>query len=235
MNPDSTTIYYGVGIYSVAEAARLTGVSAARVRRWIRGYTFRSGEEPRTSLPVWKGGLPVLEGRFALNFLDLLEVRFIDAFLRHGVSWPTLRAAECHARQLLNTDHPFATNRFRTDGRKIFATLAEASGEKTLMELASSQFALRDIVAPYLVGLEFSGDEAIRWWPLGKAKRIVLDPGRSFGQPIVNREGVPTAVLAEAYEVEQSDERVARWYDVEVRSVQDAVAFEAHLAGRQAA
>jgi uncharacterized protein (DUF433 family) len=49
---------------------------------------------------------------------------------------------------------------------------------------------------------------------------------RSFGQPIVSREGVPTSILAQAFEIEQSVEVVADWYEVDPVSVQDAIAFE---------
>jgi hypothetical protein len=42
--------------------------------------------------------------------------------------------------------------------------------------------------------------------------------------------GVPTAVLARAFKREHSAEIVAKWYEVEVRSVKDAVEFEQKLA-----
>jgi uncharacterized protein (DUF433 family) len=51
-------------------------------------------------------------------------------------------------------------------------------------------------------------DELLRWFPLGKNRRVVVDPGRSFGRPI-SLEGVPTAVLASALKAEKSAEDVA--------------------------
>ena len=33
-------LYIGHGVYSVAEAARLTGVPASTIRRWTRGYSY---------------------------------------------------------------------------------------------------------------------------------------------------------------------------------------------------
>jgi len=70
---------------------------------------------------------------------------------------------------------------------------------------------------------------AARWFP-STNRRIVIDPARSFGQPVVEKEGVPTSVLARSYKAEQSLKRVARWYDVDVRSVRAAVEFERRLA-----
>jgi hypothetical protein len=34
--------YFNTGIYTVRDAARLTDVSTGRIRRWLRGYRYRS-------------------------------------------------------------------------------------------------------------------------------------------------------------------------------------------------
>jgi uncharacterized protein (DUF433 family) len=225
----ANTNFYGVGIYSVPEAARLTGVSASRIRRWMKGYSFKSAGRTRQSPPVWAGQLPVIEGELALGFLDLIEVRFVEAFLKRGVRWSTLRKAEARGRELFDTTHPFATKNFRTDGRGIFAELG-GRRDPALIELASSQLAFSQVIAPSLAGVDFERDEAVRWWPLGAGKRVVIDPARSFGQPIVAAEGVPTAVLARAVEAEGDEQFVARTYRVSPRSVRHAVEFEKKLA-----
>jgi uncharacterized protein (DUF433 family) len=75
----------------------------------------------------------------------------------------------------------------------------------------------------------------VRWWPLGRDHRVVLDPERSFGRPIITPESVPTAILARAFQAEGSIDSVARWYEVDPRSVLDAVEFEKKLAGQQIA
>ena len=108
--------FIGHGIYSVADAARLTKVSRGRISRWLRGYTFRSGEESKASGPVWRSDLPPVEGQLALSFLDLIEVRFVDAFRSKGVPWKTIRSAAQNAMDFFGHDHPFSNERFRTDG-----------------------------------------------------------------------------------------------------------------------
>jgi uncharacterized protein (DUF433 family) len=221
--------FYGVGIYSVGEASRLTGVSGPRIRRWVKGYTFKSGERVLQSPPVWISQLTPLDGEIALGFLDLIEVRFVDAFLKRGVKWTTVRKAEARARELFDTTHPFATKNFRTDGRGIFAELGSHK-DKAIIELASSQLSFSQLVSPFLVGIDFEKDSAVRWWPLGSAKRVVIDPSRSFGQPIVAKEGVPTSVLARAFEIEGEEGIVARAYQVSRISVRHAVEFEKKLA-----
>ena len=59
---------------------------------------------------------------------------------------------------------------------------------------------------------------------------MVLDPNRGFGQPIISEFGVPTAILANAYNIEKSYEKVANWYEVNRRAVREAVVFERNLA-----
>lgn len=230
---DATDSLVGVGLYTIPEAARLARIPAARLRRWVRGYSYRVGDETHHSGPVWRPQLPAIDQSIALGFLDLIEARFVNAFLAYGVSLPAVRLASERARELFNKDHPFATRRFRTDGRGIFAeiTATDAKGEPKLLDLIRSQFAFHTVVSPSLyAGLDFSDDDRVlRWYPVRRSKMVVLDPQRAFGRPILRREGVPTEVLTNAARVERSLERAARWYDVPVSAVRAAVAFEGTL------
>lgn len=222
----------GVGIYTVPEAARITKVRPARIRRWLRGYEFRSPGGTRTSPAVWEPELPEVEGSLALGFRDLIEVRFVDAFRSHGVSWKTLRLAAERASEILQDTHPFSTKRFKTDGRRIFAELVSETGEELLLDLVKSQYGFRQVIGPHLYeGLEFDDSRgAVRWYPLPGSRRVVIDPAISFGQPVVHPESVPTAILAKAAQVEPSIDRVARWYEVDPQAVRDAVDYEEQLA-----
>jgi uncharacterized protein (DUF433 family) len=168
----------------------------------------------------------------ALNFLDLQEIRFVDAFLRAGVKWKTLRIAHERVEGALGL-HPFSRGNFVTDGTRIFQDLVRSvrRSDGAFVDIVSSQASFRSVVGPYIVDLEFAQDgQATEWWPLGKDRLVVLNPQRSFGQPIVAPEGVPTNILARAYRAEQSYARVSRWYDVSDRAVRDAVEYEKTLA-----
>jgi uncharacterized protein (DUF433 family) len=232
---DSSLI--GIGLYTVPEASRLIGIPQARLRRWLRGYTYAIGEGQAVSQPVWQRQLPEIDGTLGLGFLDLMEARFIDAFRKADVPWRVIRLCAERARELYRTDHPFSTQRFRTDGRTIFAETIDQAGEPQLLDLVRSQLAFARVIGPSLyAGIEFSDrDVPLRWWPLGQKTSVVIDPARSFGQPIVSSGGVPTAVLADAVSAEGSIAKVARLYQVSPQSVRAAVRFEQQLAGRLAA
>jgi uncharacterized protein (DUF433 family) len=224
--------FLGVGIYSISDAARLTRVPPQRLRRWVKGYSFRNPDgNTSQSPPVVNRQLPVIDGAVALGFLDLVEVRVVDAMLTLGISWRTIRSAHCNAARTFQTSHPFATMRFRTDGGSVFADLAADSDEDALLDIAESQFAFRRFLNPYLENIEFDKRAvAMRWRPMGSKRSIVLDPQRSFGQPIVDLEGVPTSVIAQAYRAEGSERAVANWYGIKIKSVRDALAFEKLIA-----
>lgn len=223
--------YIGVGLYTVPQASSLSHVSTGRIRRWLKGYTFRTKSGAHTSPPVVVSTLPPLDDVVTLTFLDLQEIRFVDAFLEAGVLWKTLRRAHEKTQAALGL-YPFSRGRFVTDGQSILEDLArgEARSDAAFLDIISGQTQFKRIVRSYIKTLKFSDDQAAEWWPLGKSKRVVLNPERCFGQPIVPREGVPTAILARAYKAEQSFLHVARWFSVNERAVRDAIEFEASLA-----
>lgn len=217
-----------IGVYSVPEASRLTDVAPGRVRGWLQGYAQKDG---RRTPPKLEGQLPVMDGKVALGFLDLMEVRFISHFLKAGVQWKTLRVAAHRARSELHLDHPFAA-RFTTDGRAIFFETVTETGDPRLRDLVDNQFAMFSILEPLLQeGIEFDSRGYARLWrPSKDEPGVVLDPKRSFGRPIIDVASVPTRALFEAFRVEGNAERVAHWYKVDPNYVHEAVAFELRIA-----
>ena len=221
--------FLNTGLYTVPEAARLTRVSTGKIRRWIKGYDFRSGASVRHSDAVWQGEIKPLDNKVSLSFRDLLELRFVDAFIRAGVSWRTMRRAHTKAQNELQSTHPFCSNRIFTDGRSILLRQGEEDSDQTLIDLSTDQSEFSRIVEPFRKELEFSGNDII-WWPLGKERQIVLDPKRNFGQPSAARSGVPTSVLARSVKTNRSVETVSHWFEVSEGEVRDAVEFETRLA-----
>ena len=97
-------LYIGHGVYSVAEAAWLTGVPASTIRRWTRGYSYtRNGF--RYELPPVFASTEAEDGPI-LRFVDLIEVRALRGFREKGVPWSILRIASHKS----SSDHgPFAS------------------------------------------------------------------------------------------------------------------------------
>jgi len=212
----------------VREAYRLTGVPTRSIRRWTSGYHFEGRGERKWSEPVVRNDLRRAFGGILLDFADLLEVRFVGAFRRYGVSWKAIRIASEGAREILNVDHPFSSRKFSTDGRTILAEIVTADGDEMLLDLVKKQYEFQRMVNMYKRGeIEFDALGAPqRWFPVEGSTRIVVDPQRSFGAPIVAREGIPTKILAHSAIAENSIEATAAVFEVDPISVAEAVEFE---------
>jgi uncharacterized protein (DUF433 family) len=226
MMPAANFRLIGSGVYSLPEAERLTHIPRKRIRRWMEGYQFVSSGKRHYSPPVIDPAIGRDVGELALTFQDLVEVRFLEAFLRKGVKWKEMRLAAVRAKELLNKTHPFSSRIFKTDGRYILAEIA-GGHSVALLNLSRNQMEFHAVVSPMLHGLEFNEfDEAERWFPMSKRKSVVIDPARSFGAPIVIEGGVPTRILAASARAERSQRVTSRIYDVPLRAVRNAVYYE---------
>lgn len=220
---------FGLGSYSAAEAGRLLRTSPRNIRRWMTGYSFKAGERTIAVPPLWQPQIPVDEGEVEIGFRDLIELRFVVSFVAAGVGLKAVRNCLAYAREMVGEERPFATRRFRTDGRTIFLDSQREAGGDELLDLKSRQYVLKQIIDRSFKDLDFDADAVVRWRPFHGKESIVIDPGRSFGQPIVTQFGVPTAVLADAVQSEGSAERVAALYEVPASLVREAVKFEEML------
>ncbi|KQR79741.1 hypothetical protein ASG35_07665 [Burkholderia sp. Leaf177] len=223
----------GLGLYTFHEASRLTKIPVRDLRRWLDGYSYRDkAQETLISVaPLWETELASdeIDG---ISFHDLLEIRFVQAFRKHGVSLQTIRLASRMARELLATPYPFTARRFQTDGRTIFASAMEETGETELLDLVRRQYAFRKVIEPSLYhGIEFDQDQlAMRWYPAHRSKAVMLDPGVAFGKPVVTEGAVRTDILYDAVLAEGNKNLVARLYEVPVSAVDAAIIFEESLA-----
>lgn len=221
----------GVGLYAVPDAARLLQMPAVNVRRWLGGYWYSRRGERHDVPPLWSPELPNFDGNIEISFRDLIELRFVNAFVKAGLGLKTIRHCLDFARDVVDNDRPFSTSRFRTDGRTIFleSIEREADSDAKLLDLKRHQYAFSKVLERSFKDLDLEGNEVTRWRPYKGRDTVVIDPQRAFGQPIAADFGVPTIALAEAVEAEGSAERVAAMYEVSIEAVRDAVKFEQEL------
>lgn len=221
----------GKGIYSFAEAHRITKIPIGRISRWTKGYDFKYKGEKRHSPPIIGTIHDDLQEPI-LEFLDLIEIRFLNAFRTYGVSWNAIRIAAQRAKELVQRSHPFSTKIFKTDGKRIFADFVHETGDKLLLDLIKNQYEFKKVISPYLYGgIEFNDfKEPMRWYPLSRKKSIVIDPYRNFGAPSTTLSAVPTHILKQAFDSTKSYKSVSQWYEVDEYEVRDAVEFENSIA-----
>jgi uncharacterized protein (DUF433 family) len=217
LNVASDHNVFGIGAYTVPEAARLLRLPAGNIRRWVGGYAYRNVNRGRMSQPaLWRLQHPKYDNHLELGFRDLIELKFVREFLKVGLSIKTIRFCLEEALRVINDSHPFTTRRFKSDGKTIFFEQFKDTGETQLLNLKSKQYTLGKIIVT-------------SWRPFKGKESIVIDPNRSFGQPIASLSGIPTVVLAEAVKAEGSIASVAKLYEVDTQAIRDAVSFEKTL------
>jgi uncharacterized protein (DUF433 family) len=221
--------FLGIGLYSAADASRLLKVPLRNIRRWLGGHTYRRGDSLHSVPPLWEPALPRFDDHLELDFRDLIELRFVRSFVATGVGLKAVRNCLDYAREVVGSDRPFSTSRFRTDGRTIFLESLGRAVEPQLLDLKKHQYAFKRVIENSFKDLDVEDGTVTRWRPFHGRRSIVIDPDRSFGQPITSDYGVPTEALADAVEAEGSIDRVARQFDVSPVAVRDAVRFEREL------
>jgi hypothetical protein len=228
---DADIIALDVGYYTVPEAARLLRARAKNIARWLGGYSYRNREGVAIEAPpLWRPQLPRLGPQLELGFRDLIELRFVIAFVEQGVSLNVIRRCLENARRIVDEERPFATRKFRTDGRTIFLeSLAQEGAENVgVVDLKTNQLAFKAVIEQSFKDLDWDGDIVARWRPHRGRASIVVDPKRAFGAPVVAEYGIPTSALAAAADA-NGVEGAARLFETTVALVREAGAFETSL------
>lgn len=231
----------GVGLYTIPEASRLTKVSTGKVRRWLYGHTRTKNGQIIKDEPLWYSQIDIADEK-NISFRDLMEVKVLNKFHKAGVSIQYLRKIAKMAKNELNVAYPFSSKKFETDGKKLYDMWQEdddLAKEMNATEPLSKQNNFIEIIEQSFIDIEFKDYDPILWWPAWPDKYIIVDPRRSFGQPVDNKSGVPTAILYEAVGAnkshdEEADEiafkEVARDFNVAFESVKQSYDFECGLA-----
>lgn len=220
----------GIGVYTVSEAARLSAVPPTRIRRWLTGRSRVYQGQNVFDPPLWRSAVDLADGSLHLSFRDLIELRMVDRFRAHRLSMPYLRKVVSAAQMLIGDTHPFSTSYFKTDGRRLYLEVIRKTKEPELIEVLSGQHAFHSIISVGLKDVEFSGGIASLWTPESGRGDVVVDPERSFGQPVLAVSGVPTSTISMLSEAGLSVRDISRNFEITQREVRSALSFEERLA-----
>jgi len=218
--------YLDKGVYSIPEIAKLAQADTGLIRRWLSGYSYQNKGESGFRSGLFESEFGKVNGNLIFSFHDLIEVLFVVSFRKAGVKLPVIRQAFILAQEQFHSKYPFSNLRFKTDGRHIFEEALQ-EGKSAMTNLNTKQMVFSKIIEQTLFkSLEFDNNEASVWYPLYPSRKVVVDPERSFGRPILAKSGVPVDILHAAYQADRSYKFVATDYDVSVEDVKVAVKFE---------
>lgn len=214
-----------IGLYTLQQAARLSGAKASEVNRWLFGYKSNNG---KSFLPLWQTQIKDIDQKI-IGFRDLLELRIVSAFIRKGVPLQVIRSSLENAQEMFGTDYPLTSLRFLTDGKRIYHEALKK--DSALTDLAKRQLVFSSVIRPSLYdGIEFTASgKATRWYPL-RGKAVVVDPELSFGRPSLTNYGIPTEIIAQALKAERGDiKAVSSQFAIPPSEVKAAAKFESQL------
>lgn len=219
--------YIGKGVYTLSDVYYMTNISKFKLLRWTNGYTYKKDDKNHFISPIFGSDYKFEEANTFFSFLDLVELLFIDSFEKHGLSLQSIRRAAESASKIFETTHPFAKKAFYTDGKTILARIAEENNDPDLLDLLKKQYQMEPIIAPSLYEcLDFDKVEiAEKWWPLGKKNRIVIDPKRNFGKPIIDDVNIRVDTIIDLINRKKSISDISEWYEIDEKTINSAIDY----------
>ena len=202
--------------YTVAEAARY-----AQAKPQTVGYWFRGSETSGPALPRRKAGE-------RLNYFEAVEVAFVAAFRGYGVKLRSLREARGYFERLLQTEYPFATEQFHTEGTRILLEWGDLQGLSEFSEVVigneQGQLAWAGLLGEKFETFDYEENWALRWHVAGRSSPVQIDPRVSFGSPCVR--GIQTWAMRGRKEAGESVEEISEDFGLDACEVVAGLEFE---------
>lgn len=204
--------------YKIREVARYAHLSSQTVAKWHGA----PGNNRKATLSLKEKGA-------ALSYLQLIEVAVVASFRKSGVRLKKIQAAREYLSKQLEAEFPFASYRFKTDGKELWMDYAQFeanAGDKTLLAASNGgQLAWGDIIGRLQeFDYENDGGLAIRWHVAGRDENVIIDPKLQFGAPSV--EGVATWAFKGRWDAGEEVDDIADDFGVSNSDVLAALRFE---------
>jgi uncharacterized protein (DUF433 family) len=124
-----------------------------------------------------------------------------------------------------DTDRPFVSDELETDGVGIYFDDELIAGQIESADRHGQQ-TMRLPIKDRLERVTYKNGIAARWRPF---RHVVLDPHVQFGEPVIARTRVPTAAVAGVAR-RAGEQAAARRFELGMKAVRDALAFEDAIA-----
>lgn len=209
--------------YGMEQVDRILRLPLGTARRWIDGYTRDRKLYPPVVRVEPTGDDVVTWGEFT-------EARLLSEFRDAGVPMVRMRPAVQRLRELFDQQYPLARARPWLDnkGRELVLTMQKEVGLHPALQFVvvrNDQLVWTDALSNFVRSVEFDDLDVVqRMHPAPELRRVVLDPLRQFGIPVVR--SVPTEVIAEQMRAGEPIDRIAEMFDLERDDVEQAVAYE---------
>jgi uncharacterized protein (DUF433 family) len=208
----------GIGLYTLPDVANILNLDSNLVQRWLREYWGNRFSVEHGNPSSWGKGREK-----AVPFFTLIEFYVFYQLRKQGVSAQNIAKSHEIIRHELDSAFPFANAVILTDGKKIFYS---EDGELIINADKSKQINFKSIIEEFCHKIDFDKDAyALRYWPLGKEKNIVVDPRHQLGQPTVKNTNILAETLYSMYKAGEKISFISSLYDVPENDVKASIEF----------
>lgn len=160
-----------------------------------------------------------------INFKSLIQIMVFTRLREKGYKKKQILGSFKTMANHFNTNYPFADkiNNIITAGSDIMFNNEDGDLVKADSSL---QYAMREILQDLITKIEFSKDGyALRFYPLGINKSIVVDPEIQFGSPVIKGTRINTSIIYQLYNSGEEIETISSMYDLTNQEIKDAIEF----------
>ncbi len=204
----------GEGIFLTKDVANILRLPYPKVKHWLSEFWDKRFTDGGHSFGERQNK--------AVNFYTLIEFYTFYQLREHGFSAQQIQKAYKVIGNDLKTKYPFANEILRVDDKHIWY---EYLGE--LMKVDDKRkLYIKQLLEPFLHKIDYNADAiAERYFPLGKQKKIIVDPRHQFGQPTVFGTNIKAQTLYDLHQGGETNENIGFLYDLSVDEVNDAISF----------
>ncbi|MEQ8879104.1 MAG: DUF433 domain-containing protein [Cyclobacteriaceae bacterium] len=210
----------GNGIYTLSEISQILRIPYGKVNRWVNQYWDGELGKRYESAYSW-----TVQDTRAIGFHTLVEFYMLVQLGEAGVPTRNVLKAHQELSEIFDTAFPFARkdviDNIRVDGKKIYFDI---KGDILSLD-GTKQFNL-SYIRDFVENLDFDHDEiATRLWPLGKDRKVIIDPHRQFGHPVLGETNIYPETLFSLHKAGESTSFIAITYEIDEELVKDAIAY----------
>jgi uncharacterized protein (DUF433 family) len=203
----------GEGIYLTTDVAKILNLDYHKVYQLMKGY--------------WQAYTFGDVGNKAVNFYSLIEFFIYFQCRENGMSAQKFKKYHRELSKIFHTKYPFAHYKIRTDFKNIWAevsnNLVKADGK--------TQYDILPILDKFLHNVSYGENNmAIKYYPLGREIKVVVDPKHQFGQPVIEGTRIKTKSIYNLHLGGESEKRICNLYNISQDKVRDAIRFHTNAA-----
>ncbi|MDG1320741.1 MAG: DUF433 domain-containing protein [Polaribacter sp.] len=211
----------GTGIYTIPDLAEILNLKYYKVQRLLSEYWDKRFADQLGINYSWSDGKSK-----AVSFHTLVEFYIFFQLKEIGVSTTNILKAHSELSEMFSTPFPFANssviNGINCVGKKV---LFEVNNEDIINLDSSKQLNLK-FIKHFASKLDFDQESlAVRLWPLGKEKSIVVDPNHKFGRPIIKGSNIYPETIYQLYLANEPINFIASSFSITENEVDDAIEF----------